>query len=74
MARCPLVVGIFGREVKLAGGATVTADEDYLRESILRPGAKVVAGFQPLMPSFDGQVDEEQLIQLIAYIKSLATP
>jgi cytochrome c oxidase subunit 2 len=74
MARCPPVVGIFGREVKLAGGATVTADEEYLRESILRPNAKVVAGFQPLMPSFDGQVDEEQLIQLIAYIKSLATP
>ena len=72
--RCPPVVGLFGREVKLAGGATVTADEDYLRESILRPSAKVVAGFQPLMPSFDGQVDEEQLIQLIAYIKSLATP
>lgn len=73
-ARCPSVVGLFGREVKLAGGAAVPADEDYLRESILRPSAKVVAGFQPLMPSFDGQVDEEQLIQLIAYIKSLATP
>jgi len=74
LARCPPVVGIFGRGVKLADGATVTADEDYLRESILRPSAKVVAGFQPLMPSFDGQVDEEQLIQLIAYIKSLTTP
>jgi cytochrome c oxidase subunit 2 len=52
----------------------VTADENYLRESILRPGAKVVNGYEPIMPSFDGQVDEEQLIQLIAYIKSLATP
>ena len=50
------------------------ADDDYLRESILRPAAKVVAGYQPLMPSFDGQVDEEQLIQLITYIKSLAKP
>jgi cytochrome c oxidase subunit II len=74
LARCPPVAGLFGREVKLTGGATIAADEDYLRESILRPNAKVVAGFQPLMPSFDGQVDEEQLIQLIAYIKSLATP
>lgn len=73
-ARCPPVVGLFGHDVKLVDGTTVTADEDYLRESILRPSAKVVAGFQPLMPSFDGQVDEEQLIQLIAYIKSLATP
>jgi cytochrome c oxidase subunit 2 len=73
-ARCPTVNGLYGREVELTGGAHVTADENYLRESILRPGAKVVNGFQPLMPSFDGQVDEEKLIQLIAYIKSLAKP
>lgn len=73
-ARCPPVMGLFGHEVKLTGGATLTADEDYIRESILRPNAKVVAGFQPLMPSFDGQVNEQQLIQLIAYIKSLAAP
>jgi cytochrome c oxidase subunit 2 len=73
-ARCPPLEGLYGQEVKLTSGAIVAADENYLRESILRPGAKVVAGFQPLMPSFDGQVDEEQLIQLIAYIKSLAKP
>jgi cytochrome c oxidase subunit 2 len=60
--------------VKLTTGATVLADDNYLRESILRPAAKVVAGFQPIMPSFDGQLNEEQLIQLIAYIKSLAKP
>ena len=72
--RCPPLAGLFGREVKLTGGATVVADENYLRESILRPSAKVVAGFEPLMPSYDGQVDEEQLIQLITYIKSLAKP
>ena len=64
----------YANQVKLANGQTVTADDDYLRESILRPAAKVVVGYQPLMPSFDGQVDEEQLIQLIAYIKSLAKP
>lgn len=72
--RCPPLQNVFGHEVVLTGGQTVTADEDYLRESILRPGAKVVKGYEPVMPSFDGQVDEEQLIQLIAYLKSLATP
>ncbi len=72
--RCPPLAGLLGREVKLTGGATIIADENYLRESILRPAAKVVEGFQPLMPSYDGQVDEEQLIQLISYIKSLAKP
>jgi cytochrome c oxidase subunit 2 len=72
--RCPTIAGLYGREVKLTGGATVIADDNYLRESILRPGAKVVAGYQPLMPSYDGQVDEEQLIQLITYMKSLAKP
>jgi cytochrome c oxidase subunit 2 len=73
-SRCPPLVNLFGHEVKLAGGGIVTADENYLRESILRPAAKVVAGYQPVMPSFDGQVDEEQLIQLIAYAKSLVEP
>jgi cytochrome c oxidase subunit 2 len=72
--RCPSLAGLIGREVKLTSGATITADDNYLRESILRPAAKVVAGFQPIMPSFEGQVDEEQLIQLIAYIKSQAKP
>ena len=72
--RGPPLPNVFGHQVTLKGGRTVTADEDYLRESILRPGAKIVQGYEPIMPSFDGQVDEEQLIQLIAYIKSLATP
>jgi cytochrome c oxidase subunit 2 len=49
-------------------------DENYLRESILRPQAKVVAGFQPIMPTFEGQIGEEGLMQLVAYIKSLAAP
>jgi cytochrome c oxidase subunit 2 len=73
-SRCPPLENVYGRQVKLTGGETVLADENYLRESILRPAAKVVAGYQPLMPSFDGQVDEEQLLQLIAYLKSLPKP
>jgi cytochrome c oxidase subunit 2 len=71
---CPPLENLYQQPVKLTTGQSVTADDDYLRESILRPGAKIVLGYQPLMPSFDGQVNEEQLIQLITYIKSLAKP
>jgi cytochrome c oxidase subunit 2 len=64
--------GIFGHEVKLVGGQTVTADEAYIRNSILNPSSQVVEGFQPIMPTFKGQVTEEQLVGLVAYIKSLS--
>jgi cytochrome c oxidase subunit 2 len=60
--------------VLLDDGRTVAADDNYVRESILSPGAKVVAGFQPIMPTFQGIVSEEQLLSLIAYVKSLAQP
>jgi cytochrome c oxidase subunit 2 len=70
--RCPSLTGVFGSNVKLAGGGTVKADEAYVRESILNPAAKVVEGYQPLMPTFQGQVTEEGVVQLIEYIKSLA--
>ena len=72
--RGPVLQGIFGRAVKLASGDTVVADESYVRESILNPAAKVVAGYQPVMPTFQTQVSEEQLISLIAYIHSLQVP
>jgi cytochrome c oxidase subunit 2 len=65
------VNGVFGHEVLLADGTTVIADEDYLRESILYPQAKIVAGYQPIMPTFRGLVNETQLMQIIAYLKSL---
>lgn len=66
----PDLSGLFGQLVHLADGSTVIADESYLRDSILLPGKQVVAGFQPVMPSFQGQLDEDDLIALIAYIKS----
>jgi cytochrome c oxidase subunit 2 len=69
-ARAPDLEGLFGRPVGLADGRTATADENYLRESILNPDAKIVAGYQPIMPSFAGQISEEELIQLIAFLKS----
>jgi cytochrome c oxidase subunit 2 len=69
--RAPRLEGLFGRQVKLADGRTLLADENYLRESIVNPGAKIVAGWTPIMPTFQGQVSEEQLVQIIAYVKSL---
>ncbi|HYO25482.1 MAG TPA: cytochrome c oxidase subunit II [Lacipirellulaceae bacterium] len=69
--RGPTLHGVFGAQVALNGGATVVADQEYLRESILRPAAKVVAGYQPIMPSYQGQISEEGIVSLIAYIKSL---
>lgn len=70
-ARGPQLKGLFGHSVQLQGGGTVVADESYIRESIVNPQAKVVAGFQPIMPTFQGLVSEEQLLQLIAYVRSL---
>ena len=64
--------GIYGKEVKLVGGQTVVADDNYIRNSILNPSSQVVEGFQPIMPTFKGQVTEEQLTALVAYIKSLS--
>src|SRR6185369_5109150 len=64
--------GIYGKPVKLVGGQTVTADDDYIRNSILDPSSQVVEGFQPIMPTFKGQVTEEDLVGLVAYIKSLS--
>jgi cytochrome c oxidase subunit 2 len=70
--RAPSLNGLYGAQVLLADGSTVIANVGYIRESILQPGAKIVAGYQPLMPSFQGQLTEEQILALTAYIKSLA--
>ena len=69
--RCPSLVGVFGSTVHLTGGGTVKADEAYIRESILHPQAKIVAGYGPIMPTFQGLVTEEGLLQLVEYVKSL---
>jgi len=66
-----MLEGLFGRSVALQNGGTVVADEAYIRESILNPGAKITAGFQPIMPTFQGLVSEEQLLELVEYVKSL---
>src|SRR5215468_3372078 len=69
--RGPNLVGVFGKPVLLEDGRTLTADENYLRESITDPSAKVVRGFKPVMPTFQGQISDEQLNALVAYVKSL---
>jgi len=71
--RGPSLNGVYGAKVLLADGSTVIADDGYIRESILQPKAKIVAGYQPVMPTFQGLVTEEQILNLTAYIKSLQT-
>jgi cytochrome c oxidase subunit II len=72
--RGPNLIGIFGKPVQLEDGRIVIADENYIRESILSPSAKIVSGFKPIMPVFQGLINEEQLNALVEYIKSLSPP
>jgi cytochrome c oxidase subunit 2 len=69
--RGPNLVGVFGKSQLLEDGRTVSADETYIRESILNPGAKIVGGYKNIMPTFEGQIDEDGLIALVAYVKAL---
>ncbi len=72
--RGPMLAGIFGKSQLMSDGQEVVADEAYIRESILNPQAKTVAGFQQIMPTYQGQLSESDLLGLIAYIRSLGTP
>jgi cytochrome c oxidase subunit 2 len=63
--------GIWGKEERLNNGTSVMVDENYLRESMMNPGAKVVNGFEPIMPTFQGLLREHEIRGLIAYIRSL---
>jgi cytochrome c oxidase subunit 2 len=69
--RAPLLEGLYGKTVELEGGRRVRADESYIRRSILNPAAEVRAGYRPIMPTFQGQVSEEDLVRLVAFIKGL---
>jgi len=69
--RGPILKGLYGSRVTLSDNSEVTADENYIRESILNPQAKLVRGFGPIMPTFQGQVSEDELLKLLAYVKSL---
>lgn len=72
--RGPVLAGLYGKPVQLTNNAIITADDNYIRESILNPTAKVAAGFTPIMPTFSGQLTEDELIKLLAYVKTLAPP
>ncbi|MCB1884501.1 MAG: cytochrome c oxidase subunit II [Geminicoccaceae bacterium] len=69
--RAPPLHGLYGGPVPLEGGAVVTADERYVRDSILRPKSQVAAGYKPIMPSFQGSIDEGELQALQAWIRSI---
>lgn len=71
VVRAPLLDGIYGKPVPLQSGHVVLADESYIRDSILLPQKDVVAGYAPVMPSFQGRISEEELMQIIAYIRFL---
>jgi cytochrome c oxidase subunit 2 len=73
-ARAPMLSGLFGTNVLLADGTSAVADEAYIRESIVNPAAKVVLGYQPIMPTYRGQLSEEEIIQLIRYVQSMKAP
>ena len=68
----PSLVGVFGRAQKLADGRTLVVDEAFLRQAITNPNSMPIPNYAPVMPSFQGQLNEDQILQLLAYIKSLA--
>lgn len=70
-ARAPILVGLYGKSVQMLDGSAAVVDDNYLRESILDPASRVVAGYNPIMPTFRGQITEEELHQLILYIREL---
>jgi len=71
-ARGPALAGTFGTQVQLQNGDKVLVDQNYIRESVLNPKAKVVVGYEPIMPTFQGQISEADLLQIVAYIQSLS--
>ncbi|MCU0493833.1 MAG: cytochrome c oxidase subunit II [Chloroflexaceae bacterium] len=71
--RAPSLAGLYGAQVQLENGQTLTADENYIRESILNPRAQIVAGYPPIMPPYDGILNDQQINELIEYIRSLTS-
>jgi cytochrome c oxidase subunit 2 len=70
--RAPALEGLYGKAVPLSDGTMEIADDRYIRDSIIKPRTRIAAGYQPLMPSYEGKITEDELIQIVAYIKSLA--
>jgi cytochrome c oxidase subunit 2 len=72
--RAPALAGLYGKPVPLSDGSIEIADERFIRDAILKPRSKIAAGYEPLMPSYEGKISEDELIRITAYIKSLADP
>lgn len=72
-ARGPSLAGVYGSKLTLANGTQVTVNEAYLRDAILNPSQHITAGYAPIMPTYQGQISEEGLIDLVEYIKTLQT-
>jgi cytochrome c oxidase subunit 2 len=72
VVHAPNLAGLFGKPVPLADGTVTVADERYIRDSILLPLKEVAAGYEPIMPSFAGKIDDDDILDLTAYVKSLA--
>ncbi|WP_156678108.1 cytochrome c oxidase subunit II [Sphingomonas profundi] len=70
VVRAPSLAGLYGRAVPVGDGRFVTADEGYLRDSILLPQKDIVAGYAPVMPSYQGVASEDDVVKLVAYLKS----
>jgi len=70
--RAPPLEGLYGKRVPLSDGTFAIADERYIRDSILQPRKQIAAGYEPKMPSFEGKISEDDIIAIVAYIKSLA--
>jgi len=71
--RGPVLQGLFGHTVKLRSGETRVVDEAYVRQAIVNPNSMPLPNYTPIMPTFQGQINEEQVLQLIAYVKSLGS-
>jgi cytochrome c oxidase subunit 2 len=69
--RAPALEGLYGNRVALSDGTMEIADERFIRDSILKPRAKVVAGYEPLMPSYEGKISEDEIVKIVAYVKLL---
>ncbi len=69
--RAPSLAGLFGRPVPLASGGTLVTDKNYVRDKILNPDHNLIAGYKQVMPSFNGVIPEDEMIQLMAYIETM---
>jgi cytochrome c oxidase subunit 2 len=70
-ARGPNLAQVYGSRLQLSDGSTITATDAFLRETILNPSTRMISGYAPIMPTYQGQVSEEGLIDLVEYIKNL---